>query len=140
MVSGRIILSSRMEVDMHRHRYMVVEHPVENEQHDASKKFEEFVLPIHTMLGTYHWMRLDDKHVFVTGNYEVSNHHTLHNHPKVSVLPIVSSGKSLKKHITKEPHWNALAFGKLTLSEDATASDAVEAAEAAFGPLFGSEK
>lgn len=125
---------------MHRHRYMIVEHPVENEQHHPSKQFHEFVLPIHTMLGTYHWARLDDKHVFVSGNYEISTHHMLHTHPKVSILPIQSSGKSLSRHLSqKDAHWQALST-RLALSHDATTSDAIEAASSVFGTIFDSEK
>jgi hypothetical protein len=122
---------------MRRHRYMVVEHPTaaEGEHH-----FNSFVLPIHTMLGTYHWARLDADHVFVTGYYEVSLHDRLAKHPKVSVMPSSSSGKPLKNHLAqKDSHWNALA-AKLSIDSSASMTDLIDAAEAAFGAAFGLDK
>jgi hypothetical protein len=125
---------------MIRQRYMIVEHPRENEMPHADKKFADYVLPIHTMLGTYHWARLDDVHVLVTGQYPVSHHAMIQSHPKTSVLPMVGSGKLLKEHLSsKAEHWKALSSG-LSLDDTSTTSDLVEAAEAKFGVLFGSNK
>jgi hypothetical protein len=122
---------------MRRQRYMIVEHSSEKE---ASKHFNDMVVPIHTMLATYHWARLDDSHVFLTGYYEISMHDRLHQHPKVSVLPSASSAKTLNAHLTtKNNHWQALSR-KLSLDSSATTQDAIEAAESMFGAVFSLEK
>lgn len=116
---------------------MIVDHPVAAH---ASKKLEAFAIPIHTMLGTYTWARLDDAHVFVTGTYEISMHDRLAKHPSVSVLPSVSSGKTLQSHLKqKDSHWNALAQ-KLSLDSNASMSDLIDAAEAKFGAAFSLDK
>lgn len=118
---------------MRRHRYMIVEHSVSPD----SRKFEDLILPIHTMLGTYHWAKLDDGHVYVTGHYEISMHDRLARHPKVSVMPHASSNKRLHMHLSERTtHWNALSK-KLSLDSSASMSDAIEAAESVFGPVFG---
>lgn len=119
---------------------MVVEHPSTNEVPHPSKNFEDFILPVHCLLGTYHWARLDDTHVFVTGHYEVSHHAAIHSHPKVSALPSLGSSRQCKHHTSiKAHHWNALA-SRLALPDDATSSDVADAAESMFGVLFGADK
>jgi hypothetical protein len=121
---------------MRRHRYMIVEHPKFG---GAPRTFQEMILPIHGLLGTHHWVRLDDNHVFLSGHYEASHHNSIHFHPQVSVLPILSSGKKLKAHLSeKVNHWNALST--LGLSEDSTMTDLAEVAEETFGPIFAADK
>lgn len=118
---------------MRRHRYFVVEHAEPQDK----KSFIDLIIPIHTLLGTYHWTRLDAQHILVTGYYEVSNHSALHNHPKVSPLPTVGSSKTLKAHLaTKANHWNVLA-SNLSLTDNSTTADMAEKAEEKYGTMFG---
>jgi len=118
---------------MQRHRYLIVEH-----SYAPSEKFEETMLPVHTLLGTYHWAKLDDQHVFVTAKYALSHHTRIQGHAKVSVLPSMSSGKTLVSHL-KDRHWQALS-AKLGLDHTATMTDAVELAEQVFGPVFSPDR
>lgn len=123
---------------MRRHRYMVVEHSEAAAEITKDKQFHEYVLPIHTLLGTYHWQRIDAEHVFVTGYYDSSHHHIIETHPKVSMLPSIGSSKKLHVHL-KAPHYLALSK-KLTLEADSTAADVAEAAEVQFGCIFAPDK
>lgn len=126
---------------MVRTRYMIVDHHTSKDQVGIDEK-GGFVnaLCIHGCLGTYHWARLSEDHVLVVSDYSLTHHQTLKQHGSVSVLPVVSSGKSLSKHLQAKPqHWESLKK-RLPLDESSTMGDAVELFEDHFGPVFSASK
>ena len=125
---------------MRRHRFMVVDFPKASEVPDIRKPWLSHVLPIHCLLGTYHWVRLDDAHVYVTASYGVATHVELSNHPKVTIMPTVSSGKNIQNHMRANPkHYMALSHA-LKLDDSHTMEDIIEMAEAKFGAIFSAER
>jgi hypothetical protein len=120
---------------MFRHRLMVVEHPVSR---DKGKSFAEMAIHIHSLLGTYHWARLDENHVLLTGNYPIKHHDKLHNMETVSVMPPMASGRTIKEKL-KDKHYVVLA-NRLHLAPEHNMSDLIETAEQHYGPLFSPEK
>jgi hypothetical protein len=105
-------------------RFMVVEHDPKQSK----------ILQIHGLLGTYHWQQLDDAHVIVVATYSSATHTALHNHDKVSVIPVIGSHKKLCKCL-KDRHYNALK-NHLNLDDEHVSEDAIDLLGAKFGPLF----
>ena len=85
--------------------------------------------------------------MFVTTTYNIAHHQALQKHPKVTVLPSISSGhkiNNLRLAATatanpKHKHYSALQTA-LQLSDDKTMADVIEAAELKYGPVFSTEK
>lgn len=122
---------------MLKQRYMIVEY---HEHQEAALGIHENGslvnhLPLHSMLGTYHWSRLDAEHVLLLGVYSVSKQPELDAHQAVSVLPHLASTKHLHKGVRKDAHWQALSKS-LGLAAPSTMSDVVDALHTVHGPLY----
>lgn len=127
---------------MQKIRYMLVDHPKANEQLGVVDGKVQGKMPVHDLVGTYHWVRLDDDTIFLMADYRVSNHDALHTHPKISVLPSHASSRSVKAHISKMGSrtcvgkHTAVLMTKFALTDDCTMEDLLERIVAKHGALF----
>jgi hypothetical protein len=120
---------------------MIVDHPASQEKLHLSADRKNVLgqLPVHGLLGNYHWARLNAQHVLVTADYSIASHVALAVHPAVSVLPVISSGKTLFKHLNnRKDHLQALI--DIGIDDEGTMSDFIEIAESRYGPIFSPEK
>lgn len=124
---------------MKKLRYMVVEHSRDEEELYIENGEVVGQVPIHHLLGAYHWTRLDDQHVLLMGSYSISHHATLANHEKVSVLPVMHSSKYIQNHEMKEQHKQALRAA-LRLDDDHTMEHVIEKLETHHSPIFAAHK
>lgn len=120
---------------MRKSRHMVVEHHVKDEELKIVDGRVTGKQPIHDLVGTYHWLRIDDAHIFMVADYSISHHVAIHAHAKVSVLPVVGSSKHLHKHL-KGRHFEALK-NRFNLDETHTSEDIIDTIVAIHGPLYG---
>lgn len=116
---------------MRKQRYMIVEHPIEK---DVANNFHGMKVHIHDHIGNYNWHRLDADHILLLGTYSVVSHKLLHSLTTVSVLPVVSSGKTVADS-AKARHYMALKF-RIPIKDHHTMSDLIEHAEIHFGPML----
>lgn len=119
---------------MRKSRYMVVEHHINDEKLRIEDGKVIGQIAIHGLVGTYHWFRLDDNHVFMMADYSAKHHVAIHEHAKVSVLPVLGSVKHLHKHL-KNKHFLA-AKKVFNLDETHTTEDIVDMIIAKHGPLY----
>ena len=96
-----------------RNRYMIVEYSDEQQKKFLKEPLDDHGnfknhLPIHHLLGSCHWAQLDKEHIILLGDYEISNHVQLQNHPAVTMLPHLSSSKKLVNAVKKKTHFEAL--------------------------------
>ena len=114
---------------------MIVDHPhTMRLQRDGTG-----ALCIHGMMQTYHWVRISDSHVFCFGSLSPHHYHELHNHPQVSVLPVINSRKTLAQHLTDKGRLDHLqALRNWGLRDDFTTMDYLEWLEeqGMLGPQF----
>jgi hypothetical protein len=96
-------------------------------------------MPVHDLVGSYHWFRLDDDHIMVMMNYAVSNHALLNSHPKVSLLPHIGSSRTIAQHIQKNSnnmvHKDALQIA-FNLDDTHTMEDLTEMIVAKQGAIY----
>lgn len=95
-------------------------------------------VPVHNLMSNYYWTRLDAEHILLMGSHPLSSHNALNEHPDVVVLPFLHHRKTLKehyKHKDKMGHHAALSKN-LSLDEDATMQELVDAAIAKHGAVF----
>jgi len=123
-----------------RKRYLVVSHPVEEEQHKIVDNKIVGKQPAHDLLSGYHWVRLDKAHILLLAETPLHTHKELHAHDKVSVLPSITSSKSLHHHFTnkltnKHHHHNSL-INHFGIDETHTMEDLQGMIESKYGPLF----
>jgi len=124
---------------MKRQRYIVVRYPVSSEKkHRVENGIFKDHLPIHELLHEYHWERLDDNFVLVTGEYTIGHHHMIMNHPHAHMLPSLGSGKKLYKHgidCGKQEHTKAL-IDRFKLNETHSIADLLDELEGKMGPML----
>lgn len=97
----------------------------------------ETVLPVHQLLGGYHWEAISDTHVLLIGDIHLVNMQSVDNHPAVWLLPSVHSSRPLAEHArerAKYPHF--ITLGRLGISEHHTTMDLAEIAYEKFGSKF----
>jgi len=124
---------------MKKIRYMVVEHPRENEKLQIDGHKITGQVPIHDMLSEYHWARLNDNYVILMGNYSVGHHANLASHSKVSILPPENSVKKILAHPMQDVHKDALRMA-LSLDDEHTMEDVLVKLELLYGAVFAPQK
>jgi hypothetical protein len=120
---------------MKQHRYMVLEHAEADQQLgiDGNGKITGRI-PVHHLLQSYHWHRLDGRHVLVYGSHSISHAQLLQQLPIVSLLPHLQSTKKMKD-IMQPAHFAAVQayFG---LADDAIPADLADGVVTRFSPLM----
>ena len=127
-------MANRLTAQNMAHRYMIVEHKSRKLGFDEQGRFKN-QLPIHHLLGPYHWVHLDSNHVLVTGHFAMLHMKHIEARADVSVLPSLYSSKTVSKSVKKSAHWSALQ-NKLQASDDHTTIDIAETAAIKLDPLF----
>ena len=124
-------------------RYMIVEYPKQDGDgmHVTPEGKLKNHLPIHELLGSYHFVRLDDDHVLVNGDFPIGHSVKLDKHPAVLVLPHVASAKSISVHglkFNRTSHANALVrnLSDKGITASSTMSDILDEVSEKFGPVF----
>lgn len=114
-------------------RYAVVTHPKVTLSLSGNKIVGK--QPVHELVQNYHWVRLDNEHIFMVANYSVSQHTALHVHDKVSMLPHISSSKKVLSSITNEKHKNVMVSA-LGLAAFHTMEDLIDIVISKHGAVF----
>ena len=124
---------------MVRQRYMILEYhrDTENKLVINNAGTLENHLPIHELLISHHWSRLDDEHVVVLGTYSIGNHKHLENHTRLSILPHLASAKPLHTAVKHQNHWHSLRQAVRADDIPLTMTDIVDDLEAIHGTVFG---
>lgn len=123
---------------MSTERYMIVEHKRDEADLYAVGGKVYGRISIHTLLRSYHWHRIDDTHVILLGSYSSRHHNTLATHPRVTLMPHLSSSKQLKKHFDQKGklhHYHALSK-VFAMGENAAMGDFLDHVEEHLGPVF----
>ena len=125
---------------MRRYRYMVVRHhkDVAAKMTIVNGRFENH-LPIHHLLLSYHWTRMNDEFVLVYGEYAIGHHNALADHEHVLMLPSTGSAKNLLQHGEdkgKKVHAESLIARYKSLHSDSTLSDLLDELESTEAPLL----
>jgi hypothetical protein len=94
-------------------------------------------LPIHDLLGSYHWARLDDDYVFVIGSFSVENTLAIADREDTLMLPYNASGKRLLRYGSDSNRQLQIASlaARFNLTDQDTMSDLLDQVST-FGVVF----
>lgn len=111
------------------HRFAVV-------KHDWSNKFGR--VPIHHLLGEYHWASLDEGHVLLLGYVHPPRIMTLDKHPDCLLMPSLFSTKTVFAHAEErqKSHFCLPLVMHMSLQPHHQVMHLAEIAHAMHGKIF----
>lgn len=108
-------------------RFAVVKHDWKNQRR----------IPIHEMLGQYHWEALDEEHVLLLGALATSKVEYVDSHASVLLLPSIHSRRTIKEHADVRDKMSFfLTLGRIGIHDQHFVVDLAIAAHEAFGHKF----